>query len=66
MNPEVQQYIESRIKNVGYRKERPTIELWSVEFSRVAALTIVVYNKGRKPPPRAYIHKFFVRNDTNM
>ncbi len=52
MDPEVQDYIESRINNVRYGVARPTIELSSVDFPHVAALNIVVYNKEKQNLPR--------------
>ena len=48
MNAELGQYIESRINNFRYNIGRSPIELCPVEFSGVAAMNIVVYNKGRK------------------
>ena len=52
MNPEVGQYIGSRINKLRYWKEGSPIELRSVEFSGVAALNIVVDNKEKKNLPR--------------
>ena len=45
MDLEAKHYIESRINNVRYWKGKLPIELCSTEFSRVAALNIVVYNE---------------------
>ena len=52
MNAEVGQYIESRINNFRYQIGRSPIELCPVEFSGVAAMNIVVYNKEKKNLPQ--------------
>ncbi len=52
MDSKVRRYIELRINDVEYRKGRPTVRLYPVAFSRVAALNIVVYNKKENKLPR--------------
>ena len=52
MNPEVGQYVGSRINNFRRRKGQSPIELRSVEFSGVAALNIVINNKEKENLPR--------------
>ena len=52
MNAELGQYIESHINNFRYNIGRSPIELYPVEFSGVAAMNIVVYNKESKNLPQ--------------
>ena len=45
MDHQVQRHVEFGINDARHRKGRPVIKLYSVTFSNVAALNIVVYNK---------------------
>ncbi|KAK0516824.1 hypothetical protein JMJ35_001427 [Cladonia borealis] len=61
MNAEVEHYIQSRINNFRYNGgERSPIGLCPVEFSGVAAMNIVVYNKEKRNlPQHTYIISSF-------
>lgn len=52
MDDQVQRHLEYRINDIKHRKGRPKIRLYPVTFSRVAALNIVVNNKGNPNLPR--------------